>query len=153
MHGRCSADTYEVVYLWSSSRPSDEEVLAACRACVGYWEDTRVGNAVHDDEHPLWWGAAAVMTARLDPELLWRVIQKLCATVDPASASSIGMIGVGPVEDLIRRDGTHAMDLLEAEADRDPIMLTALESVWCNEPARSRLDALLARHGREPSAR
>lgn len=80
---------------------------------------------------------------------VWRVISCLCNVVDADDAHVVEMIGVSPVEDAFFDYGEEAMDLIEPAAERDPVLLAALESVRCwDTPIRLRLDALLQRHGR-----
>jgi hypothetical protein len=37
----------------------------------------------------------------------------------------IGVIGAGPLESMIFKQGDHAMDLVEPQADRDVVLLEA----------------------------
>ncbi len=73
----------------------------------------------------------------------------MCSVVDPGDEHVVEMIGVGPIEDALGIDGGGAMNLIEPAAAANPVLLTALESVWLWEaPVRPRIDALLERHGR-----
>ena len=76
------------------------------------------------------------------------MIRCLCSLVDPADASTVGMIGVGPLEGFIRREGDRAMDLIEPAVADDPVLLDALRAVWAwHEPVRPRVDRYLVEHG------
>jgi uncharacterized protein DUF6869 len=129
--------------------PSDEDIADVCHAWVRYYAVEHVGV---DDEDQDWWACEAVMD--LDgthPDLEWRVIRCLCATADPADELVLCNIGGGPLEDFLARQGPSAMDLVEPVADRDPVLLEALEGVWrWDEPFRPRLDRYLVERGRTP---
>jgi hypothetical protein len=162
--------------------PTDDEIAAMCHAWATYQRETRqqeaersppsgadvlvgqsdgVGHAHReaDDngdgpEHPLWWAAQAVQDAGFQGlGVLWRVIRCQCAVADPNDEWVICMIGAGSLEDAFFTYGDEAMDLIEPAAEHDPVLLQALENVWCwNTPIRPRLDALLERHRRGRTA-
>lgn len=146
--------------------PTEQDILGLARAWVTYQAEHEPGHADspakhegsqdgrpdaagagEEDEHPLWWAVQAVMGVDRLP-LLWRVIQALCSVARPDQEWVVAMIGIGPIEDAFFDYGLKAMDLIEPAAERDPLLLMALESVWCwDEPVRPRIDALLLRHG------
>jgi hypothetical protein len=99
-----------------------------------------------------WWAVEALIALGDEPDLTleWRVIRRLSVGADGASEELLGAIGAGPLEDLLRRHGEEAMDLIEPAADGIPALLTALGNVWCwDEPFRSRLDRYLASKDRQ----
>jgi hypothetical protein len=145
--------------------PTEEDIVALARAWVTYQaeheprqtdppqkpalsQNRRYEAAyVDQDEDPLWWAVEAVMGVDRLP-LLWRVIQTLCSVAELDQDWVVAMIGTGPVEHAFFEYGLKAMDLIEPAAERDPVLLMALESVRCwDEPVRPRIDALLLRHG------
>lgn len=128
--------------------PSEEELDELCRVLVRYQSAARDVN----DEDADWWAAEALITLGDEPDLKreWRVIRKLCVSAEGASDQVLGMIGAGPLEDLLRRHGEEAMDLIEPAADVMPALLIALGGVWgWDEPSRPRLDRYLASKDRQ----
>lgn len=138
-----------VDYWRDHPNPSDEEIDAVCRAWLRYHSESRGGG---DEDHPDWWAAEAVMDLISEPlELEWRVTRKLAERAKGANENAVAMIGIGPVESLLHGHGEDAMDLIEPAADEIPALLTALQSVWCSDPMRSRLDSYLAAKSRSRS--
>ncbi len=101
-----------------------------------------------EPDEPGWWAVAAADDALFGGGLAleWRIILGLCAAVDPNDEWVIGMIGVGPIESILMRDGDAAMDLIEPAAEANSVLHQALRAVWCHsEPIRPRIDRYLAR--------
>jgi hypothetical protein len=124
--------------------PSDNDIAELCRAWVRYQRAERSGGVDTDD--PDWWACDAVMDLEAGATALWwRVLSGLSATVDPADEQVVEMIGAGPLEEFIGREGDAAMDLIEAATASDAVLVAALRSVWeSREPVRSRIDRCLA---------
>jgi hypothetical protein len=101
------------------------------------------------DDDPDWWAAEAMMdAANSRVELQWRLVRCLSALVDLDDLKSVLAIGAGPLEELVRRGGDSAMDLIEPAAREDRILLTALAGVWTSDdPMRRRIDGYLGEQG------
>jgi hypothetical protein len=125
--------------------PSDAEIRDLCEAWLRYQRDAWDARAAVDG-HPCWWAVQAAMSTD-DLNRLWRIVRGLCKYARPDDPA-IGMIGPAPIEEMLFMDAGRAMDLIEPAADEDPVLVEALTSVWADEPTRSRIDALLAQHGR-----
>jgi hypothetical protein len=126
----------------------DDTIVAETPTLTVYARKRRPADADDEEDESGWWAAEAVMSARFNGglPLQWRVILGLCAAVDPDDEWVIGMIGVGPIEEILFEHGDRAMDLIEPAADVDRILHQALTSVWCHsEPIRPRIDRYLAR--------
>lgn len=125
--------------------PTDEDILGFCRAWADYQRDTEHTHV--GVEHPGWWGVEAVMDAEVNGGLpmLWRMIRCLCSVVSPDDEHIVAMIGIGPIENAFFSYGERAMDLIEPAAEFDPVLLTALQSVWLLGFARSAADRRAAR--------
>jgi hypothetical protein len=137
-----SADELAGLNYWRDHpNPSEAEMVDVCRT----WARYQVGKDEGD-----WWAAEAVMdldTAPAPFDLYWRVIRCLCAEADK-DAEVIGAIGAGPLENFLEREGDRAMDVVEAAATSDRVVLEALAGVWAwDMPVRGRVDEYLA--GRE----
>jgi hypothetical protein len=142
MHGSMDVDDD---YWESRPDPSDDEITAVCRAWLSYEREKHDGGVDEDD--PCWWAVEAVMEAEDDGPLLWRLIRRLCSMAEPEDPA-VDMIGVGPLETMVWREGDRAMDLIEPAADADPVLQRALAKVWMfDEPVRPRIDRYLASRG------
>jgi hypothetical protein len=83
------------------------------------------------DEHPYWWAverSQGLVTESVDPEELWRFI--LSVLHQRPSQHVLGMLGAGPLEDLVDYFGPAFIDRIEAEALRSPEFRDVLSSVW-----------------------
>jgi hypothetical protein len=121
--------------------PTDEQLAEVARGWLNY-------QATKDEE--FWWAAEAVMESSAQLALGWRVLLAILAEVDPGDRDRLIDIGCGPIESLIFRFGDEFVDLVEAEIPRTPLLLQALTAVCCwDEPARPRIDRILAEHGLE----
>jgi len=79
---------------------------------------------------------------------MWRFVLKLCEDVANDDSDMIGMIGAGPLHDVIDTWPDAALTSIEAEVDATPTLLRALSIVIAPTAlAQQRIDAILARHG------
>jgi hypothetical protein len=65
-----------------------------------------------------------------DPEDAWNVV---LALVTMADDESLGYIGAGPLEQLVRRFGSALVERIEDRARQDPRFRFCLGSVWLSE--------------------
>jgi hypothetical protein len=86
-----------------------------------------------------------------DYSAMERFVRRLCRDVEAGDEHGIGMIGAGPLEDLIVAFPERALDFVEAEGEVNPIVLQALAGVWLHDDSavRARIDAILARKQQE----
>jgi hypothetical protein len=115
----------------------DDRTIAAGPTWTVYTTKRRPED--EDQDEPGWWAAEDVMAAGSHGglPLQWRIILGLCAAVAEDDGWTIGMIGVGPIEEILMEHGERAMGLIELGADSDAILHTALASVWLyREPIR-----------------
>jgi uncharacterized protein DUF6869 len=123
---------------WETRRhPTDDEIAEVARACLRYWSSKRDRD---------FWGVDAMLDAR-QPELhevAWRLILSLCDQADPADERLVAQIGAAPLEYFIDRYGNTAMDLIEAAAETNPTLLSALRFVGNDDDrVRPRIDRFL----------
>jgi hypothetical protein len=126
--------------------PSGSEIARVSAAWLAY--------VLSDDpEHEWASDTAEEWSAEPNYETMCRFVLQLCSDVDRADTEVIGRIGAGPLEDLIVKWPHRALALVEAEVETNPALLQALATVWSQgQPdVRTRIDAILARHGVEPS--
>ena len=82
---------------------------------------------------------------------MWRFVLTLCRNVAPSDHETIGMIGVGPLYDMIRVWPETTFAAIEAEVGTNPALMQALSGgVTSTQAARRRIEAILARHGEGP---
>jgi hypothetical protein len=68
------------------------------------------------------------MAAMNDPEVAWRYLDALVASA--ADANALGVLGAGPIEDILRYHGRTYAVALEERALRDPRWREALTGAW-----------------------
>ncbi len=127
--------------------PSDKEVARVSEAWLAL-------QATKDSQHD--WSVDAKETWREagDYSAMLRLVLQLCRDVAPDDGENIVMIGVSPLEDLIREWPDATLSLVEKEVDSNPTLLKALKSVWTRQQAvRERIDAILAAHGETRAVR
>jgi len=156
-HGRlveCGYAAWSVVEWWEIDywkdhpNPSDDDIADLCRAWVRYQGRNRGSQGTGTDDIDRWACDAVIEVDGESTDLEWRVIRGLCATVDPGDEWVVIVIGAGPLEDFLSRQGGAAMDLIESVAASDAVLLAALGSVWeSREPLRSRIARCLAAGG------
>jgi hypothetical protein len=132
--------------------PSDEEIARVCEAWIAYQRRNEHVRGVSEDD-PDWWAVMAVIEARTSGgEVEWRIIRDLCARVDAEDLWLVDVIGAGPLEDFLDRHGDEAMDLVEATAKGDPVLMGALAKVWAFDSAvRPRIELYLRSNGLGPA--
>jgi hypothetical protein len=82
-------------------------------------------------------------------ESMCQFILSLCEIVDPGDEDIIGLIGADPMLDLILWFPDRALQAIEDMADQQPIVIDALSTrARARRPEQSRIEAILARHGR-----
>jgi hypothetical protein len=124
-------------------QPSDSDIARASTAWLAY-------QATEDEQYDWVIEQQDDWLLRGDYDSMWRFILKLCEDVASDDDDIIGMIGAGPLENMIVTWPDTALRLVAAEVGRNPTMLQALAGVWTQGlPIRERLDAILARHGQE----
>jgi hypothetical protein len=118
--------------------PSDDEIERVSKAWLAF-------QVTRDSEHE--W-SVATWDSWLevgDYAAMSRFVLQLCRDVAPDDHKAIAMIGAAPLEDLIQRWEDAGISLVEAEAENNPILLEALDSVWLrSETSRERITALRA---------
>jgi hypothetical protein len=125
--------------------PSDDEIARVSKARIVYW-------ATKDPQYDWSFDTEEVWREAGDWSAMWRYVLQLCRDVGPDENESIGMIGTSQLENLIEGCSDMALPLIEVEVESNPTLLQALSFVWTREqPVRERIDAILARHGRERS--
>lgn len=81
---------------------------------------------------------------------MWRFVLRLCVDVSDDDSETIEMIGVDPLNGMIITWPDTALTLIEAEVVTNSTLLEALSIVLTDSPiVRDRIDAILARHGKE----
>jgi hypothetical protein len=120
-------------------------MVEVCKAWVAYQEN---------EDPELVWAREEVFDwfNQGDYETLERFIRGACSQTDADPDGVTGAIGAGPLEILLRTFTGQALPFVEAEAATNPVLLDALTVVWCGQDEvdlRARIDAILARHGRE----
>jgi hypothetical protein len=83
-----------------------------------------------DLDHPLWWSIERTLVLdTLDKaEDVWALILEVLARTK--SPRVIGMLGAGPMEDLLEGWGTQFIERIETTARRDPAFREMLRGVW-----------------------
>jgi hypothetical protein len=125
------------------ARPSDLDIERASAAWLAY-------QATQEEQYDWVVERQDDWLIHGDYDSMWRFLLKLCMDVANDDDDTIGMIGAGPLENMIVTWPDTALRLVTAEVGRNPTMLQALAGVWTQGlPIRGRLDAILARHGQE----
>lgn len=127
-----------------SGLPDNSEVSR--RTAVAWLECQRTGLDFYDwvENQTLEWMHSGDFTAMRD------FVLELCETAD--DQQTIERIGVGPLYDMVRIWPDLTLKLVEAEADTNPSLLQALSIVMTSKASvRQRIDAILGRHGQQPS--
>jgi hypothetical protein len=82
-----------------------------------------------DGDHPLWWAIDRFFELMHEhPEDCWQAILAVLDTTN--SESVLGILGAGPLEDLIHEHGPEFIDRIEFEARENPPFKALLASVW-----------------------
>jgi hypothetical protein len=129
----------------AESLVDDARIAEVCKAWVEYQEN--------EDPDLVWAREEAFDWFNQDDyATLERFIRGACSRTDTGPDGVAGAIGAGPLETLLRTFTERALPFVEAEAVTNPVLLEALTMVWCGQDEvdlRARIDAILARHGRE----
>ncbi len=111
----------------------------------GAWLASRAVGSATDD----WvenWQVRREMSG--DYTAIWRFVVKLCENVASNDSETIGLIGAGPLWDMIYTWPDKALSLIEAEVATNRTLVEALSIIVTDESlVRERIDAILARHG------
>ncbi len=84
-------------------------------------------------------------------DCMCQFILGLCERVDPDDDETIGMIGADPMLALLLWFPDRALEAIEEMVDRQPIVIEALSTIVRGSRLhQSRVEALLARHGKSP---
>lgn len=115
-----------------SNDPSDSDRLTA-----GWWEYVRLATGSRAERKALSLGEPADVRSawtdvqdRLDAgrvESLQLVLALIETTPEPAG---VGVVGAGPLEDLVHRHGDSLVDELDRLARQDPAFRQAMAAVW-----------------------
>lgn len=82
-----------------------------------------------DIDHPLWWPIGRfVDLEEEDPDSCWAAILEILS--HNPSDNVIGILGAGPLEDLIHYHGENFIDRIESEASRNPAFRNLLKCVY-----------------------
>ena len=83
-----------------------------------------------DYDHPLWWTIerAQLPEALERAEEVWEFILEVLSLNPPEEV--LGMLGAGPLEDLLEDWGLQFIDRIETEASRSPRFRQVLSGVW-----------------------
>ena len=85
-----------------------------------------------------------------DYAAMWRYVLKLCDDVAVDDTHTIGMIGAGPLENLVVRWPDEALPAIDIEVANNRVLLEALATTWTQGLAiRDRIDAILERHDQD----
>lgn len=78
---------------------------------------------------PLYGRASRLMHSLIDyrPEEAW---QRILVLIDEADDYSLGLIGAGPLEDLLSTDAEQFIERVEAQATTNPRFRVSLLNVW-----------------------
>jgi hypothetical protein len=100
------------------------------------------------DDALMWAWDAVDVDGFDDPVAKWHLILALLEAAP--DALQIGLLAAGPLEDLIKVQGPKVIDLIEAEASRNPRLREALAGTWLRvgdavNPIAERVEQLLAR--------
>jgi hypothetical protein len=80
---------------------------------------------------------------------MWRFVLKLCADVPASDRKTIGMVGVGPLYDMVAWWPESTLTLIETEGHTNATLQRALRAVITSkQPVRERIDAIVARYER-----
>jgi hypothetical protein len=124
-------------------KPSDSDIARVSAAWLAY-------QATEDEQYDWVMDVQSKWQRYDDHDSMWRFLLKLCVDVPNDDDDLIGMIGAGPLEEMIVTWTETALALVETEVETNPTMLRALAGVWTQGlPIRERLDTILARNGVE----
>jgi hypothetical protein len=118
--------------------PSDPDIDRASSAWLAY-------QATEDEQYDWVIELQDDWLIHGDYDSMWRFLLKVCTDVAKDDDDTIGMIGAGPLYDMIHTWPDEALASIEAEASQNPTLLRALSIVITSVPAvRDQIDAILA---------
>ncbi|HEY4451788.1 MAG TPA: hypothetical protein VGN13_09365 [Solirubrobacteraceae bacterium] len=123
-----------------AGKVENAKIAAVARDWLGFQRTELRRFAWAVDELHIW------LAEEEDWSAIERFMRAVCAAATIDEAQVVGMIGAGPLEDMIDARPERAIAFLESEIEDNHVLADALASVWCDKPdVAARIDEIRRR--------